>query len=128
MTKTNFWNDAAKYGAFMAIAQILFSTAGLFWRSSLLSFLSVVVIVLMIYYFTRRRVTLYGTDEGYSYGQCMKFIFWMACFSGILWGAWEIVGRNLFFADRYEAMLKENMQVMASIYSCLLYTSDAADE
>lgn len=109
MTKTNFWNDAAKYGAFMAIAQILFSTAGLFWRSSLLSFLSVVVIVLMIYYFTRRRVTLYGTDEGYSYGQCMKFIFWMACFSGILWGAWEIVGRNLFFADRYEAMLKENM-------------------
>lgn len=108
MTKTNFWNDAAKYGAFMAIAQILFSTAGLFWRSSLLSFLSVVVIVLMIYYFTRRRVTLYGTDEGYSYGQCMKFIFWMACFSGILWGAWEIVGRNLFFADRYEAMLKEN--------------------
>lgn len=50
MTKTNFWNDAAKYGAFMAIAQILFSTAGLFWRSSLLSFLSVVVIVLMIYF------------------------------------------------------------------------------
>ena len=60
MTKTNFWNDAAKYGAFMAIAQILFSTAGLFWRSPLLSFLSVVVIVLMIYFFTRRRVTLYG--------------------------------------------------------------------
>lgn len=50
MTKTNFWNDAAKYGAFMAIAQILFSTAGLFWRSPLLSFLSVVVIVLMIYF------------------------------------------------------------------------------
>lgn len=94
MTKTNFWNDAAKYGAFMAIAQILFSTAGLFWRSPLLSFLSVVVIVLMIYFFTRRRVTLYGADEGYSYGQCMKFIFWMACFSGILWGTWEIVGRN----------------------------------
>lgn len=117
MTKTNFWNDAAKYGAFMAIAQILFSTAGLFWRSPLLSFLSVVVIVLMIYFFTRRRVTLYGADEGYSYGQCMKFIFWMACFSGILWGAWEIVGRNLLFAVRYEAMLQENMQVMATIYS-----------
>lgn len=62
-------------------------------------------------------MTLYGADEGYSYGQCMKFIFWMACFSGILWGAWEIVGRNLLFADRYEAMLQENMQVMATIYS-----------
>ena len=37
MEKTNFWIDAAKWGAVMALVQIVFTTAGLFWRSSLLS-------------------------------------------------------------------------------------------
>ena len=92
MEKTNFWNDAAKWGAVMALVQIVFTTAGLFWRSSLLSLVSVAVFVVLLFFFTKRRVLLYGRGEnGYGYGQCMKYIFWMMCFSGVLIGAWEIV-------------------------------------
>ena len=94
MEKTNFWNDAAKWGAVMALVQIVFTTAGLFWRSSLLSLVSVAVFVVLLFFFTKRRVLLYGRGEnGYGYGQCMKYIFWMMCFSGVLIGAWEIVAR-----------------------------------
>lgn len=118
MEKTNFWNDAAKWGAVMALVQIVFTTAGLFWRSSLLSLVSVVVFVVLLFFFTKRRVLLYGRGEnGYGYGQCMKYIFWMMCFSGVLIGAWEIVARNVLFASRYETLLGESLKAMASLYS-----------
>ena len=56
MEKTNFWNDAAKWGAVMALVQIVFTTAGLFWRSSLLSLVSVAVFVVLLFFFTKRSV------------------------------------------------------------------------
>ena len=58
MEKTNFWNDAAKWGAVMALVQIVFTTAGLFWRSSLLSLVSVAVFVVLLFFFTKRRVKM----------------------------------------------------------------------
>ena len=107
MEKTNFWNDAAKWGAVMALVQIVFTTAGLFWRSSLLSLVSVAVFVVLLFFFTKRRVLLYGRGEnGYGYGQCMKYIFWMMCFS-----------RNVLDASRYETLLGESLKAMASLYS-----------
>lgn len=76
------------------------------------------VFVVLLFFFTKRRVLLYGRGEnGYGYGQCMKYIFWMMCFSGVLIGAWEIVARNVLFASRYETLLGESLKAMASLYS-----------
>lgn len=118
MEKQNFWNDAAKYGAIVALAEILFGVLGILWKSTPLSFLSVVVFIILIYVFTKRRVMLYGRSEsGYSYGQCMKYIFGMMIFSGILVGAWEIVARNVLFTEEYEVVMNESLAIVANMYT-----------
>lgn len=116
MEKTNFWDDAARWGALMAVVQILFSTVGLFWKSQVLSLLSLAVFITLLFVLTKRRALLYGGENGYSYGQCMKYIFWMMCFSGVLVGAWEIAARRLLFPAYYEAALEESLKMVSSLY------------
>jgi len=116
MEKTNFWDDAARWGALMAVVQILFSTVGLFWKSQVLSLLSLAVFITLLFVLTKRRALLYGSENGYSYGQCMKYIFWMMCFSGVLVGAWEIAARRLLFPAYYEAALEESLKMVSSLY------------
>lgn len=114
MDKNAFWNDAARCGALIAVVQILFSVAGMYWKSALLSLLSMAVFAGLIYLCVKRRVRL-SDPAGYSYGQCMKYIFWTMVFAGILIGAWEIVARNVLFTGRYEQMLEESMAVMSNM-------------
>lgn len=116
MERTNFWDDAARWGALLALVQIVFSTIGIFWKSSLLSLISLVVVVTLLYLLTKRRTMLYGGD-GYSYGACMKYIFWMTLFSGILIGAWEIAARNVIFTSYYKEALDESLKLVAPLYS-----------
>ena len=116
MGKTNFWDDAARWGALLALVQIVFSTIGIFWKSSIVSLLSLVTVVTLLYLLTKRRTLLYGAN-GYSYGACMKYIFWMSLFSGILIGAWEIAARNLLFTPYYERALEESLKLVAPLYS-----------
>ena len=37
MEKTNFWNDAARYGVIMALVAIVFDTLGFYTQHALLS-------------------------------------------------------------------------------------------
>lgn len=118
MMENSFWNDAAKSGAVMALVQILAVTADLFLKPSLatlstLFFVAVFVAVLVL--FAKRRAVLAGT-AGFSYGQCMKYVFWTMFFAGILYGAWEIVARNLLFTGRYEEQMAEMLALMSRIY------------
>lgn len=114
--KTNFWHDVSKYGAFMALVQVVFSVLGLFGMPAPLSLLSLAATVSLLYLFTRRRAMAYGGDEGYGYGQCLKYIFWLSAFSGLLWGAWEVLSRNLLFPEPYEEVFRLSLQTMGRIY------------
>lgn len=112
MNKNTFWNDAARTGAVMALVHILSAVAGLYWKSPLLTLLSVAVLVTLLYLFVRDRARRQGS-EGYGFGACMKYIFWMMVFAGILYGAWEIVARNVLFTERYEQTLAESLSIVA---------------
>lgn len=117
--ENSFWNEVAKVGAVMAVVQILAAVGDLFLKPALampttLFLLAVFVVLLLL--FVRRRVASAGAD-GYSYGQCMKYIFWSMVFAGILYAAWEIVARNLFFPERYEAQINEALALLPRVYS-----------
>lgn len=113
MNKTNFWNDAAKYGAIIGLVEIVFNLFEILVPSLFLSILSLAVFIVLIYIFTKRRATLYGGDEqGYSYGQCLKYIFWMMVFSGILMGAWLIISRNLLFKAQNELAINQVLMMI----------------
>lgn len=120
MEKKNLWNDAAKYGAIVALADILFSVIAIYVQSGWLTVLSLAVFITLLFLFTRRRAVLYGGGpNGYSYGQCLKFIFCMMLFSGILIGAYQIAATHWLFAARYEAMMDASFSTIANmgIYS-----------
>ena len=122
MEKTNLWNDAAKYGAVMALAAILFNVAAMYVQSGWLALLSLSVFVTLLFLFTRRRASLYGGGpDGYGYGQCLKFIFCMMLFSGILEGAYQIAATHWLFAARYEAQMDT---AFAAVAGMGVYTDD----
>ena len=110
MEKKNFWNEAAKYGVIMALVAILFDVLGFYVQNTLLSLLSLVIFVLLLGYFTKRRAERFGA-KGYGYGQCLGFMVSVMLCAGFIEGAFMGVASNWLFAARYEAMI------------CLLYTS-----
>lgn len=113
MERINFWNDAAKYGALLALAIIGLSFLGMYVSGWGMTFASLAVFVLLLYYFTRRRTLRYGGGaNGYSYGKCMKYIFWMMVFAGILSGAYEIVARNVLFTEQYTEQLELSLNAL----------------
>lgn len=122
MEKKNLWNDAAKYGALIALVSIAFTVVGMYWTSGLLTFVSLVVFITLLYLFTKRRAMQYGDGErGYSYGQCLLFILCMMLFTGILEGAYQIVASNWLFAARYNEMMSQSLSLFENMG---LYTDD----
>lgn len=95
MRKQTFRSDASRYGAILGGVEIVFLLAGALLRGNeLLSLLELVVFIFLLYRFTNRRATLYGAAEGYSYGNGLRFIFWISIFAGVVCGAYEIVART----------------------------------
>lgn len=122
MKKNNFWNDAARYGVIMALLAILFDVLGFYVQHSLLSVLSLVLFVLLLGYFTRRRVAEYGTPEsGYSYGQCLGFIVCVMLCAGFIEGAFMGVAVNWLFAAKYETALAQSVAILENTG---FYTAD----
>ena len=125
MEKKNLWNDAAKYGAIMGMVSILFGVIANFVQGWWLSLLSLAVFITLLFLFTRRRVRLYGDGPtGYGYGQCLKYIFLMILFAGILDGAYQIVAVNWLFAAHYDEVLNTTIATLASSG---LYTDEQLD-
>ena len=113
MNKTRFYEDAARYGAWLGIAEVIF-TALSAWKSSwLISLLDIVVFITLLMLFTKRRAAQYGGKEGYSYGQCLKFILCMSVFAGILVGAYSIVASNFLYPEKYHEVIDKTIGALA---------------
>lgn len=114
MKKSTFWSDASRGGAIIGLANITLTTLGILFTklNGLLSFVSVVVIIYLLFYFTRRRSALY-TKEGFSYGRALGFIVAMSIFSGIILGAYQIVASNWLFPTYFEDTYKNLMTILS---------------
>lgn len=120
MEKKNFWNEAAKYGVIMALVAILFDVLGFYVQNTLLSLLSLVIFVLLLGYFTKRRAERFGA-RGYGYGQCLGFMLSVMLCAGFIEGAFMGVASNWLFAARYEAMIGPSI---AMLENTGFYTGD----
>ena len=111
MEKKNFWNETAKYGVIMALVAILFDVLGFYVQNTLLSLLSLVIFVLLLGYFTKRRAERFGA-KGYGYGQCLGFHGQRDALRRVYRGG--LHGRRLhwLFAARYEAMIGPSIAML----------------
>lgn len=136
MKKSTFWSDASQGGAIIGLVSILLSTLGILFTklSGLFSLVSVVVIIYLLFHFTRRRASLY-TTEGFTYGQSLGFIVAMSIFTGIIMGAFQIVASNWLFTDYYEntyntlittlaqaGLSNEEVETTAKMYRAMLFS------
>lgn len=125
MNKSNFWNDAASCGVYMALLAIGFDIVGFYTQHALLSLLSLVLFVLLLTWCMKRRVAAYATDrEGYGYGRCLGFMVAVMLCAGFLEGAFMSVAANWLFAAKYDAMMNSSISMLESTG---FYTSDQLD-
>lgn len=120
MEKTNFWNDAARYGVIMALLAIVFDTLGFYTQHALVSLVSLLLFILLLTRFMKLRVAQYGAN-GYGYGKCLGFMVGVMLCSGFIEGAYMSAAANWLFAAKYEAMMS---QQIGALESTGLYTSD----
>lgn len=120
MEKTNFWNDAARYGVIMALVAIVFDTVNLYTQHALLSLVSLVVFVFLLTWFMKLRVMRYGSN-GYGYGRCLGFMVCVMLCAGFIEGAYMSAAANWLFAAKYEAQMS---QQIALLESTGFYTAD----
>lgn len=111
MKKTNFWNDAAFYGVIMALVAIVFDTVNFYTRHALVSLVSLLIYLTLLTVFTKQRVARYGAN-GYSYGQCLRFIVAVVLCAGFIDGAYMSVAANWLFAARYETLMSQQMATL----------------
>lgn len=114
MENTKFWEDAARYGAYVGLAQAAFTELEAWHQSGLLSLLHIVVYVALLTVFTRRRAKLYGGRNGYSYGKCLKFIFFMSLFAGVMMGAYTIAASNFIRPEWYRQLIGSTVDTLAA--------------
>lgn len=99
--------EALKAGTVVGLVSVAFSIAvqalsGAQPESSwiqVLNFVSVVVTILLVYGFTRRFAAMHTPEEGFSYGQGIKFILALMLFVGALSGIYNAVMANFFIKD-----------------------------
>ena len=114
MEKTKFWEDAARYGAYLGLVEVAFTALNAWKPSSLLSLADVVVFITLLVVFTKRRAALYGNGEdGYSYGKCLKYILCMSAFAGVLMGAYAIVASNFLYPEKYHEVIDKTVGALA---------------
>lgn len=99
--------EALKGGTIIGLVSVAFSIAvqaisGPMPESSwvkILNFVSVVVSILLVYGYTRRFAAMHTAEEGFSYGQGIKFILAMMLFVGLLSGIYSAVMANFFIKE-----------------------------
>ena len=120
MNKTIFWMEALKAGTVVGLVSVAFSIAvqalsGAQPESSwiqVLNFVSVVVTILLVYGYTRRFAGMHTAEEGFSYGQGIKFILALMLFVGALSGIYSAVMANFFIKDELLASVDTIMAQM----------------
>lgn len=93
MNQTNFWNDAAKYGAVIGGASAVCSLLG---------------------DATRKRATSRSTrEEEYGYGRRLGFIVAMALFVGVINAAYTILASRILFTDKYAELYEQSFALLS---------------
>ena len=114
MKENKFFEDAARYGAYLGLVEVAFTALRTWKPSSLLSLAEVVVFITLLVVFTKRRAALYGNgEEGYSYGRCLKFIVCMSAFAGVLTGAFAIIASNFLYPEKYHELIDSVVGALA---------------
>lgn len=79
MNQTNFWNDAAKYGAVIGGASAVCSLLGDATGAGFFGLIGLALYIGLLLYYTRKRATSRSTrEEEYGYGRRLGFIVAMA--------------------------------------------------
>lgn len=120
MEKTNFWNDAARYGVIMALVAIVFDTLGFYTQHALVSLVSLLLFLLLLTWFMKIRVSQYGAN-GYGYGKCLGFMVGVMLCAGFIEGAYMSAAANWLFAAKYDAMMSQQIGLLENTG---LYTDD----
>ena len=126
MEKTNFWNDAAKYGAIvgavLALSMVLETRMILSGSMKLYALLTIewIAVVILHYYllhrFTQNRSKLCSVEEGFTFGQGYGYILAMSAFSGIIVGGVQYIYLHLIMGyANYTTQLAEAMTDMVSM-------------
>ena len=126
MAKNNFWSDASRGGAILGLAGVVFSLLGMAVSSIafIASLANFVITIYLLFYFTRRRATLY-TEEGFTYTQSLGFIVAMAIFAGIIAGAYQIIASNFLFSEMFEETVATSI---ATLKQTGIYNNDMMDQ
>lgn len=122
MNQTNFWNDAAKYGAIIggisAACSLLSDATGL----GVFGLIGFAVYIWLLVYYTRKRATYFSTPEAeYGYGKRLGFIVAMALFVGIINAAYTILASRILFTAKYAAVYEQMFAIFAKTG---LYTNE----
>ncbi|MDE6046890.1 MAG: DUF4199 domain-containing protein [Alistipes sp.] len=111
--KKSFWSDAALFGAFLGLEEIVFMILETLKPSTLLGLLHFAAFIALLVIFTKRRAALAGSDEGYSYGKCWQYIVCMSLFAGVVAGAYSILAANFFFPEYYQSQLNQSLSILS---------------
>ena len=116
MNKNTFWPDASRAGAIIGLVSMTMSILGILLPSIefVVSLVSFVATIYLLFYFTRRRSLLY-IKEGFTFVQSMGFIAATAIFAGIIMGAYQIVASNFLFTEHFEQTLNAVMEAYAKV-------------
>lgn len=108
MNQTNFWNDAAKYGAVIGGASAVCSLLG---DATGAGFFGLIGLLL---YYTRKRATSRSTrEEEYGYGRRLGFIIAMALFVGVINAAYTILASRILFTDKYAELYEQSFALLS---------------
>ena len=114
MNQTNFWNDAAKYGAVIGGASAVCSLLGDATGAGFFGLIGLALYIGLLLYYTRKRATSRSTrEEEYGYGRRLGFIVAMALFVGVINAAYTILASRLLFTDKYAELYEQSFALLS---------------
>ena len=114
MNQTNFWNDAAKYGAVIGGASAVCSLLGDATGAGFFGLIGLALYIGPLLYYTRKRATSRSTrEEEYGYGRRLGFIVAMALFVGVINAAYTILASRILFTDKYAELYEQSFALLS---------------
>ena len=108
MNQTNFWNDAAKYGAIIGCVSAACSLLSDITGVGIFGFIGFAVYLWLLVHYTQKRASLYSTlEEEYGYGKRLGFIVAMALFIGVINAAYTILASRILFTAKCSQYLQK---------------------
>ena len=114
MNQTNFWNDAAKYGAVIGGASAVCSLLGDATGAGFFGLIGLALYIGLLLYYPRKRATSRSTrEEEYGYGRRLGFIVAMALFVGVINAAYTILASRILFTDKYAELYEQSFALLS---------------